>query len=291
MRIIAVCFLLLLLIVPASAVAQAEKPDAAVAPLGVIGEIGEGEKNIIFNTLLSLLSSDYQLVSREEYTRAEERAFEELEDEQCTAEQCIRKIQEILQVDRLFVLQVIREQNYTQISLTLARADDKIVKASTCEQCSITQLNKAVEGIYGAILAIDLERASPEQPALEPLEESGRPTWAVYTGGVMMAFALGLYQDATDLQERSVANAAAAQEEDDPDKYNKAKSRQEDAIYYSQLAAVAGIAGATLVAMYLYSGDGAQVASAGWGGPHPHPAPFSLRVERGSVAALFSLRW
>ena len=96
--------------------AQEEKPDAAVTPVSAMGEITEGERGIIFNTLQSNLSKNYQIISQEDYARAEEKAFEELDAEQCTAEQCIRKIQDILQVDRLFVLQIIREEGYSRYS-------------------------------------------------------------------------------------------------------------------------------------------------------------------------------
>ena len=95
--------------------AQSSLPDAAVAPLSILGKISDGEKGIIYNGLLTTLSKSYNLVSQTNYAKAEQSAFEQLDLEQCTEEQCIRKIQEILQIDRLFVLQIFREKGFTQI--------------------------------------------------------------------------------------------------------------------------------------------------------------------------------
>ena len=83
---------LLLVAAAAPAYAQAEKPDAALTPVAALGDISEVEKAIIFNGLQSSLTKFYKLVSQEDYARAEEAAFAELELEQCTEEQCIRKI-------------------------------------------------------------------------------------------------------------------------------------------------------------------------------------------------------
>ena len=54
---------------------------------------------IITNKFIDDLSSDYDLVSQEEYEKAEEQAFQELDYEECTEDQCIMLIQEMLQVD------------------------------------------------------------------------------------------------------------------------------------------------------------------------------------------------
>ena len=156
---------ILLVVVPATSVlAQDTKPSAAVAPLAAIGNISEAQKRIIHTSLGGLLAQSYKLVADTDYKKAEEIAFQELDLAQCTEEQCIRKIQEILQVDRLFVLQIIREADYTQLSLVLVRADDRLVKVETCDRCSIRKLNASVERLYRGIVAEDREG-----PAVSPV--------------------------------------------------------------------------------------------------------------------------
>ena len=153
---------LLLVAAAGSASAQAEKPEAALTPVATLGEIPGGERTIIFNGLQSSLTKFYQLVPQETYAQAEARAFAELELEQCTEEQCIRKIQELLQVERLFNLQIIREQQITQMSLTLVREEDRIVRNDTCVNCGVIDLFKRVQALVIAITEADRgEEAAP----------------------------------------------------------------------------------------------------------------------------------
>ena len=49
---------------------------------------------------------------------AQEEAFEELEYEECTDDQCIMMIQEILQVENVFTLQIVADDVDSQLSLT-----------------------------------------------------------------------------------------------------------------------------------------------------------------------------
>lgn len=80
------------------------------------------------------------LVSQQDFIRAQIKVFEELEAEECTEEACIRKIQELLQVDRLFSLLIIREGKLTHLTLSLTRQDDKIVREIECINCEIIEL-------------------------------------------------------------------------------------------------------------------------------------------------------
>ena len=118
-----------------SSLPRASEGRAVVIPIGTIGNIKESQKLIITNKFLDELSSDYDIVPHEEYEKAEEQAFQELEYEECTEEQCIRLIQEMLQVENMFKLELIREDSDTQVSLTLIDVDKKLVKSDFCENC------------------------------------------------------------------------------------------------------------------------------------------------------------
>ena len=152
-------FILLILatvICSTSLFAQQDKKDAALAPVGALGKVSKGEIKILLNQMESELSKNYALISQQEFIRAQLRVFEELEAEECTEEACIRKIQELLQVDRLFSLQIIREGKLAQITLTLSREDDKIVRTAKCVECDIIQLNEQVSKLVGAVVIADL---------------------------------------------------------------------------------------------------------------------------------------
>ena len=127
------------------------KKKAAVTPIATIGDIKESQKTIIANKFLDELSDDYDIVPQEEYEKAEEEAFQQLDYEECTEDQCIRLIQEFLQIENIFKLQMIREGKDTQVSLTLVDLDRKLVKTEFCEDCNTSALIKTVTKLYRAL--------------------------------------------------------------------------------------------------------------------------------------------
>ena len=96
-----------------------QKPAAIIAPIVVIGEISTARKKILQNTLHESLSGEFRIVSEERFEKAQEQAFQELDDEECTEDPCIRLIQEMLQVEHLFQLEVIQEGRIIQFNLKL----------------------------------------------------------------------------------------------------------------------------------------------------------------------------
>ena len=93
-----------------------EKMPAALVPMGALGEFSEMEKQIIFNSLQESLSTYYLLASQKSFEAAQEKAFEELDYEECTEDQCFALIQQILQVDNLFLFSMTREGTFNQLS-------------------------------------------------------------------------------------------------------------------------------------------------------------------------------
>ena len=124
------------------------KNRAVFVPIGIIGKISESQKYIIRNKFLDVLSNDYNLVPQEEYEKAEEEAFQQLDYEECTEDQCISLIQEFLQVENMFQLQLIKDGEDTQVSLILTDLDKKIVKSNLCERCNTSSLVKIISGLY-----------------------------------------------------------------------------------------------------------------------------------------------
>ncbi|MGK5093037.1 PEGA domain-containing protein [Deltaproteobacteria bacterium TL4] len=127
------------------------RPKAAVSPLSSIGDISEVQKQMIFNSLLTEISSRYDLISQEQFKEAQDQAYKELDAEQCTEEQCIRAIQDILQVENLFVLQMLREGQDTQLTLTLIDLERKNVRSDYCEKCDTKELNQRIAKLLRAL--------------------------------------------------------------------------------------------------------------------------------------------
>ena len=102
-------FYLLLLYYPLFG--QSERPETIVIPVGTLGDISDSRKQIIQNTLSQELTKYFRLVPQDKFEEAQEKAFEELEFEECTEDQCIMMIQEILQVENVFSLQLVDMRN------------------------------------------------------------------------------------------------------------------------------------------------------------------------------------
>ncbi len=165
-----VYFLVALLAFPPLAFGQQaqEKPVAALGRVAVLGDISEVQQRVIANRLRSILAQSYSLVSQEQYEKAEQAAFETLDLAQCTEEECVRKIQELLQVDRLIILQILREADFTQLTLNMMKMDSTDVVDGVCEKCSISQLYQKIDELAQRLVAQDIKAGARELIAAQP---------------------------------------------------------------------------------------------------------------------------
>ena len=141
------CLIFLLLFPFPSFGQSSERPEGIVIPVSTLGNVSETRRQILQNTLIESLSQYYRLVPQDKFEEVQEKVFQELEYEECTEDQCIMMIQELLQVENLFVLQVIGESQDTQMSLKWVGLDDKRVKTDVCLGCGTFELNERVEGL------------------------------------------------------------------------------------------------------------------------------------------------
>ena len=95
------------LVIAVPSFGQSEKPQTIVIPTGSLGEITETRIKILEKTLESKLDDYFAVVPKQLFEEAQEKAFEELEYEECTEDQCIMMIQEMLQVENAFQLSLI----------------------------------------------------------------------------------------------------------------------------------------------------------------------------------------
>ena len=150
-----------------------EKQNSSLAPMGALGDISEIQKQIIFNSLQDSLSTRYFLASQKAFEAAQVQAFDELEYDECTEDQCFALIQQILQVDNLFLFNMTREGNYTQLSLTRIDLDSqRLVRTSSCVECNIEQLNNKVDELVLEIFDEDQISTAGRKIKQEPLPES-----------------------------------------------------------------------------------------------------------------------
>ena len=133
---------------------SSERPETIVIPASSLGEVSEVRKQILQNSLEDELKSHFRLISPERFEEAQEKAFEELDYEECTEDQCIMMIQEMLQVENVFHLQVLGEGNDTQLSLSWRTLDEKRKETDVCLGCATFQLNEKVGGLVEKLVGV-----------------------------------------------------------------------------------------------------------------------------------------
>ena len=129
-----------------------EKQTAALAPMGSLGDLNEIEKRIIFNSLQESLSKYFTLTSQKTYEKAEEVAFQEMESSECTEDQCIAIIQELLQVEYFIMFEILQSDNFQQMKITRVDNDgNRDVRTTTCEDCNISKTNSKVDKLVQSV--------------------------------------------------------------------------------------------------------------------------------------------
>ena len=123
------------------------KPQTIIIPTGSIGEIKISRIKILDKTLESKLDDYFDIVPKELFEEAKDKAFEELDYDECTEDQCIMKIQELLQVENAFKMELILDDGDTQISLTWTNLKRKTVEEEYCEGCKTKDLRKMIGGL------------------------------------------------------------------------------------------------------------------------------------------------
>ena len=160
--------IILFLTFPGLIFGQSEKPQTILVPSGSLGEISEVKVKILEKTLESKLDEYFDIVPRHLFEEAQEKAFEELDYEECTEEQCIMMIQEMLQIENAFQLTLLSVEEDTQLSLTWTDLDKKRVEEVFCEGCKIKELRSSIEVLIDKLVK---ESMDPEEILRRKQEE------------------------------------------------------------------------------------------------------------------------
>jgi len=122
-----------------------------------MGDVSDTRKQILQNTLTDELKKHFRIVPQEKYEQVLEQVFEELEYEECSEDTCIMRVQEMLQVENVFNLQIIGEGKDSQLNLTWRTLDEKRNEEDYCKGCGTFELREMIgwlvekleEGFYG----------------------------------------------------------------------------------------------------------------------------------------------
>lgn len=178
-------------------VVQAEKPDLAVARPVISGDVSVSDLDELFTHFKSLLMKRYHLVGETDYQRASEKVFADINIEQCTEGYCIYLIKQQLEVNRLIIFELARQENFNQIKLTLVRDEDKLVKETFCRSCTMAQLKEGVSGLVNEIYLTDADSSEDlehESPSLTQRLRQDWPWHVTFTGIALVSAYAGLNQ-------------------------------------------------------------------------------------------------
>ena len=132
-----------------------QKPQSIVIPVSSLGDVSETRQQILQNSLEDELKEHFTLISQERFEEAQEKAFEELDYEECTEDQCIMLIQEMLQVENVFHLQVIGEGSNTQLSLSWRTLDENKKETDICLECETFEINLKIKNLISSLIGIE----------------------------------------------------------------------------------------------------------------------------------------
>ena len=148
---------------------QSEKPQTIIIPTGSLGEMSKVRIKILEKTLESKLDDYFAIVPKELFEEAQEQAFQEMDSDECTEDQCILMIKEILQIENAFKMDLISEDGDTQISITWNDQDQKRVEEDYCEGCKTKELRNMIGGLVKKLVGVkDVVKEEPPKK-VEPV--------------------------------------------------------------------------------------------------------------------------
>ena len=133
---------------------QSERPETIIIPVSSLGDVSEVRKQILHNTLTDELKKHFRIVPQEKYEQVLEQVFQELEYEECSEDTCIMRVQEMLQVENVFNLQIIGEGKDSQLNLKWITLDEKKNETDVCLGCGTFQLNDKVRGLVEKLVGV-----------------------------------------------------------------------------------------------------------------------------------------
>jgi len=141
---------------------QSGKPQTIIIPTGSLGEMSKVRIGILEKTLESKLDDYFAIVPKELFEEAQEQAFQEMDADECTEDQCILMIKEILQIENAFKMDLMSEDGDTHISITWNDLNQKRVEEEYCEGCKTKELRNMIGGLVEKLVGVkDVVKEEP----------------------------------------------------------------------------------------------------------------------------------
>ena len=129
-----------------SKISIADADRALVAPMSVLGEVSVPEQQILFNRLREKLNQHFLIVSHKVLVLIGEKGMRSIDIEDCTSSKCVKKVLSFIRnlelqfkTDKMFMFQLVRRENVTQMSLKYAEMSvpeiTRTIVTLTCREC------------------------------------------------------------------------------------------------------------------------------------------------------------
>ena len=139
-----------------SKISIADEDRALVAPMSVLGEVSVPEQQILFNRLREKLNQHFHIVSHKVLALIAEKGLKSIDIEDCTSSKCVKKVLSIIRnlelqfkTDKMFMFQLVRRENVTQMSLKYAEMSvpeiTRKIVTLTCRECGTEKLTQNVD--------------------------------------------------------------------------------------------------------------------------------------------------
>ena len=139
-----------------SKISIADDDRALVAPMTVLGKVSVPEQQILFNRLREKLNQHFHIVSHKVLALIAEKGLKSIDIEDCTSRKCVKKVLSIIRnlelqfkTDKMFMFQLVRRENVTQMSLKYAEMSvpeiTRKIVTRTCRECGTEKLIQNVD--------------------------------------------------------------------------------------------------------------------------------------------------
>ena len=139
-----------------SKISIADEDRALVAPMTVLGKVSVPEQQILFNRLREKLNQHFHIVSHKVLALIAEKGLNSIDIEDCTSSKCVKKVLGIIRnlelqfkTDKMFMFQLVRRENVTQMSLKYAEMSvpeiTRKIVTRTCRECGTEKLIQNVD--------------------------------------------------------------------------------------------------------------------------------------------------
>ena len=139
-----------------SKISIADEDRALVAPMTVLGKVSVPEQQILFNRLREKLNQHFHIVSHKVLALIAEKGLKSIDIEDCTSSKCVKKVLSFIRnlelqfkTDKMFMFQLVRRENVTQMSLKYAEMSvpeiTRKIVTLTCRECGTEKLIQNVD--------------------------------------------------------------------------------------------------------------------------------------------------